>query len=82
MKRIAECDANTLYLTLDRIGVNMKELDKVDPSVEYLRELYRFLLHMQLLAWKAGKSHRGIIRTVHHSLLDGKPLVSTTRRPQ
>lgn len=79
MKRIAECDADALYLTLDGIGINMKELDKADPDVEYLRELYCFLLHMQLLAWKAGKSHRGIIRTVNRSL-DEKSLVSTTRR--
>jgi hypothetical protein len=31
MKRIAECDADTLYLTLDGIGINMKELNKAIP---------------------------------------------------
>lgn len=62
MQRLAQCDADTMYAILSNIGINMRELDKRDPSVQYLRELYAFLLHMQLLAWKEGRSHRGIVR--------------------
>lgn len=74
MRLIRECDANTLYMALSEIGINMRELDKKDPSVQYLRELYGFLLHAQLLAWKSGKSHRQLIRSANHALLELKPI--------
>jgi hypothetical protein len=77
MKKVAECDADTMYLALDKIGVNVRELDKIEPTLEYLRELYGFLLRMQLLAWKAGKSHRGIVRTTNEALISGRPILST-----
>jgi hypothetical protein len=80
MKKVSECDADTLYLALDRIGINVKELDKSDPTLEYLKELYGFLLHMQLFAWKAGKSHRGIIRATNDALIGGKPILSIIRK--
>ena len=77
MTKVFECDADTLYLQLDKIGVNMRELDKSDPAVEYLRELYAFLLHMQTIAWKAGKSHVGIIRATNEALTSKRPIPST-----
>lgn len=73
MQRITQCDADTMYVILAKIGVNMRELDKRDPSVQYLRELYAFLLHMQLIAWKQGKSHRGIVRAFNRDIA-GKPI--------
>lgn len=73
MQRITQCDADTMWAYLARIGINMKELDKRDPSVQYLRGLYAFLLHMQLIAWKQGKSHRGIVRAFNRDIV-GKPV--------
>jgi hypothetical protein len=82
MQRIGDCDADTMYMTLREIGINMKELDKKEPSVQYLRELYGFLLYAQLLAWKSGRSHRQIIRIVNQTLVESKPVqgpVKTTK---
>jgi hypothetical protein len=57
----------------------MKELDKKDPSVQYLREIYSFLLYAQLSAWKSGKSHRQVIRAVNQTLVRPGPLSSSTK---
>ncbi len=57
-----------MYAVLSKTGINMRELDKRDPSVQYLRELYAFLLRMQLVAWKQGKSHRGIVRAFNRDI--------------
>lgn len=74
MQRIMNCDADTMYMVLSAIGINMRELDKKDPSINTLRELYGFLLHAQLLAWKAGKSHRNIIRAVNQTIVGPKQI--------
>lgn len=79
MKRLADCDADTMYKTLEEIGVNMRELDKLDPSVEYLKELYGFLLYGQLLAWKSGKSHRILIKDVNQRIINSVPIANRTR---
>jgi hypothetical protein len=57
-----------MYAILCNIGINMRELDKRDPSVQYLRELYAFLLYRQLLAWKEGRSPRGIVRAFNRDI--------------
>ncbi len=69
MQRIINCDADEMYMILSDIGINMRELDKKDPSVNSLRELYGFLLHAQLLAWKEGKSHRNVIRAINQAII-------------
>lgn len=74
MQRIGDCDADTMYATLSEIGINMRELDKKDPSAQYLRELYGFLLYAQLLSWKSGRSHRQIIRIVNQTISESKSL--------
>jgi hypothetical protein len=79
MKRLADCDADTMYMALERIGVNMRELDKLDPSVQYLQELYGFLLNGQLLAWKAGKRHRSLIRAANLRIMNSIPVANRTR---
>lgn len=84
MKKVAECDAETLYLALDKIGINMKALDMSDPNLEYLRELYGFLLRMQVCAWKAGKTHRGIIQATNDALIRGRSvqnIIAKSRQP-
>jgi len=73
MQPISKCDADTMYLALSEIGINMRELDKKDPSLQYLKELYTFLLYAQLLAWKTGKSHRQVIRIANQALVGTKP---------
>jgi hypothetical protein len=77
MKRIAECDMDVLYITLDKIGVNVEDLDITSITSEYLQELYRYLLQMQLVAWKAGKSHRGIIRETNQLLREEESVIKT-----
>lgn len=80
MTRSADWDADTLYLVLEQIGVNMRELDKQDPSLQYLRELYDFLLYSQLLAWKSGKSHRLVIRAVNQQIVDSRAITTAATR--
>lgn len=80
MKRIAECDLDDLCVALDDIGVNIGQLDPMVITPEYLQELYLYLLHMQLLAWKAGKSHRQIIRETNQLLHEGKQVIRTRKR--
>jgi hypothetical protein len=77
--KLADCDADTLYLILERIGVNMRELDKLDPSLQYLQELYSFLLNSQLLAWKSGKSHRTLIRAANQRILSSIPVANRSK---
>ena len=74
MKRITDCDADTMYMILSDIGINMRELDKKDPSVNYLRELYGFLLYSQLLAWKEGRSPRQAVREVNRKITGSNPI--------
>lgn len=69
MPTISKCDADTMYLALSEIGINMRELDKKDPSLQYLKELYAFLLYAQLFAWKSGKGHRQLIRAANQALV-------------
>ena len=72
MKRIAECDEDALYISLDSIGVNVEDLDMTTISVEYLQELYRYLLRMQLVAWKAGKNCHQLIRDTNRALREDR----------
>ena len=72
MPAISKCDADTMYLALSEIGINMRELDKKDPSLQYLQELYAFLLYAQLVAWKSGRGHRQLIRIVNQTLVGPK----------
>lgn len=72
MPTISKCDADTMYLALSEVGIDMRELDKKDPSLHYLKELYTFLLYVQLAAWKTGKNHRQLIRIVNQTLVDPK----------
>jgi hypothetical protein len=72
MPTISKCDADTMYLALSEIGINMRELDKNDPSLQYLKELYVFLLYAQLFAWKSGKGHRPLIRVANQTLVGAK----------
>lgn len=82
MKWLTDCDADTLYLALEQIGVDMRELDKQDPSLQYLRELYGFLLHSQLGIWRSGKSHRTLIRAVNQSIINSRPIMNRALRLQ
>lgn len=75
MKRIAECDELALYIALDNVGVNIENFDQTTVSVEYLQELYHYLLRMQLVAWKAGKSYRQLIRETNLALREDKPII-------
>ncbi len=77
MQLIKNCNADTMYAALGNIGINMRELDKRDPSVQYLRKLYEFLLYAQLSAWKSGKSHRQLIRIVNQTLAE--PISGSTK---
>lgn len=77
MRKATDWDADTLYLQLEKIGVDMRKLDKCDPTVEYLRELYGFLLHMQLLAWKSGNNHTGVIRATNDAISHKRPIFRT-----
>jgi hypothetical protein len=76
MKRLIDSDADTLYLALEQIGVDMRELDRQDPSLQYLKELYGFLLYGQLLAWKSGKSHRSLIRAANQRIISSVPMAN------
>lgn len=73
MQTISKCDADTMYLALSDIGINMRDLDKKNPSLQSLKELYTFLLYAQLVAWKNGKSHRQIIRIANQILVGPRP---------
>jgi hypothetical protein len=77
MKRIAECDMDVLYITLDKIGVKTEKLDIANITTDYLQELYRYLLQMQLIAWKAGKSHQQIIREINQLLREEESVIKT-----
>ena len=79
MKRMGECDDDTLYIALDNIGINVGELDMAAITREYLQDLYRYLLRMQLIAWKAGKSHRQVIRDANLALREDKPIIKKGR---
>jgi hypothetical protein len=76
MRRIADCDDDTMYKALEDIGINMRELDKLDPSLQYLQELYGFLLYDQLLAWKSGKSYRTLIRSANQRITSSIPIAN------
>lgn len=82
MKRIAECDADALYIALNNIGINVEKLDEEKITAQYLQELYLYLLHMQLLAWKAGKRHNQLIRETNQLLQEEKSVAKMSRRLQ
>ena len=75
MKRITECDVNALYIALDKIGIKVEDLNMETITPEYLQDLYRYLLQMQLVAWKAGKSYRQLIRETNLALHEKKPVI-------
>lgn len=75
MKRIAECDEDALYIALENVGINVKDLDMTATTQEYLQDLYRYLLQMQLVAWKAGRSYRQLILETNRALREEKPII-------
>jgi hypothetical protein len=75
MKRIAECDQDALYIALDNIGINVEEFDIANTTTEYLQELYRYLIQMQIIAWKAGKNHNEIIKETNYLLREEKAII-------
>lgn len=66
--RIEECDKDAMYLVLQNVGINMKDIVGSSRTTDELVELYRYLLRMQLRAWKAGKSHREVVREANEAL--------------
>jgi hypothetical protein len=77
MKRIVECDKDALCKALNNIGITVEELDMTAITPEYLQDLYRYLLRMQLAAWKAGKTCGQLIRETNQALRDEKPVLKT-----
>lgn len=80
MKRIAECDKDTLYQILENIGINMKDLAGMSRSTQELVELYSYLLRMQLTAWKAGKNYREVIQETNQTLRDENRMLRSSKR--
>jgi hypothetical protein len=80
MQKLAECDHDAMFGLLYDVGVNMAALQKKNPSVQRMRELYAALLYLQLAAWKEGTNPREIVKTFNKSLA-GKPIQHTSKRP-
>lgn len=80
MMRIDECDKDAMYSVLQNIGINMRDLVGTSRTTDELIELYSYLLRMQLTAWKAGKSHREIVREANEALRKERNMLRASKR--
>lgn len=79
MMRIDECDKDAMYSVLQNIGINMRDLVRTSRTTDELVELYSYLLRMQLRAWKAGKSHREIVREANEALRKERKMLQASK---
>lgn len=77
--RIEECDKDAMYLVLQSVGINMRDLVGISRTTDELVELYSYLLRMQLRAWKAGKSHREVVREANEALRKERKMLRVSK---